>query len=280
MVIPLYDRNPVRRTPYVTYLLIAINLAVFLIGPAASGLLTHTGTAAPLCAQQQYFLHWGAVPRELLSNHALTAGALPVATITNATGAITTCVLAATPGKIPFLSVLTGMFVHVGWLHVLGNMLFLYVFGNNVEDRLGRVHFALFYLAGGYLATYAYALADPGSSTCLVGASGAIAAVLGAYLVMYPRAKVTSVSPLLMFLPLRIPAWLILAFWFAIQVPAVLRVLHQPVDGTVGYAAHLAGFTAGTVYALALVIRARLGRRAADYARAQCAESYEPTMPA
>lgn len=264
MVIPIYDRNPVRRTPYVTYAIIAINLVVFLVGPA-SGLLGGQDTVAQLCAQQSYFLHYGAIPRELLSNHALTSALLPRVTIADRTGALTTCNLVPTPGKIPVWSVLTAMFIHVGWLHVLGNMLFLYVFGNNVEDRLGRVRFAVFYLVSGYLATYAYALADPGSTTDLVGASGAIAAVLGAYLILFPRARVTALSPLLLFLPLRIPAWLILGIWVVLQMPVVLHLLHQPADGTVGYTAHMAGFSAGVLYALAF--RARSAKPTAESAR-------------
>jgi len=250
VVIPILDRNPVRRTPYVTYAMIAINFAVFLAGPT-SGLLLHSGDpVAAACAQQQFLMHYGAIPQEMLSGHGLGAAAMPHISVTAPDGTSAACTLAPEVGKIPVLSVLTAMFVHAGWLHLLGNMLFLYVFGNNVEDRLGRLHFALFYLAGGYLATYGYAVLNPDSNTSLVGASGAIAAVCGAYLVLFPRAKVTGLSPFLFFLPLRFPAWLLLGAWFALQMPPVLRLIGQSTDTGVGYSAHLVGFCVGAGYLL------------------------------
>lgn len=255
MVIPILDHNPVRRAPQVTYALIAINVAVFLLGPT-NALLPHGGDpVAAACAQQQFLLHYGAIPRELLSGHALGASAMPHVAVSAPDGTSDLCALPAQADKIPALSVLTAMFVHAGWLHLLGNMLFLYVFGNNVEDRLGRLHFAAFYLAAGYLATYGYAIFDPHSNTALVGASGAIAAVCGAYLVLFPRAKVTALSPLLFFLPLRFPAWLLLGAWFALQMPPVLRVIGQSADTSVGYSAHLVGFTVGAGYLLARAVR-------------------------
>jgi membrane associated rhomboid family serine protease len=119
--------------------------------------------------------------------------------------------------KIPALSVLSAMFLHGGWLHLLGNMLFLWIFGNNVEDRFGRIRYLLFYLLCGYVAAYGFALADPDSTTPLIGASGAIAGVLGAYIVLFPRARVWSLVPVLFFIPLRLPAWLVLGLWFVLQ---------------------------------------------------------------
>jgi membrane associated rhomboid family serine protease len=269
VVIPILDHNPVRRTPYVTYALIVINFAVFLFGPT-NGLL-HGGSdpVAAACAQQRFLLHYGAIPQELLSGHPLAGAAMPRVSVSASDGTLTSCTLSPNVGKVPALSVLTAMFVHAGWLHLLGNMLFLYVFGNNVEDRLGRVHFALFYLAGGYLATYGYAVVNADSNVALVGASGAIASVCGAYLVLFPRVKVTALSPFLFFLPLRFPAWMLLGAWFALQMPAVLRLVGQPTNTGVGYAAHLVGFSAGVGYLLLIAaLRRRAGASRTDPARA------------
>jgi membrane associated rhomboid family serine protease len=253
VVIPIHDKNPVRRTAYVTYALIAVNTVVFLTGPAAG---LGGSTAAQACAQQRYFVEHGAIPREMLSGHQLTAAQEPHLPVT--VGAHTfACVFGAMPHKSVALSVLTAMFIHVGWLHLLGNMLFLYVFGNNVEDRFGRLHFLLFYLASGYVATYAFALMNPSANTPLVGASGAIAGSLGAYLFLYPRAKVTSLVPFLFFLPLRFPAWLVLGSWFVLQLPTIQHLLGVPTDSTVAYAAHVGGFALGFLYAMFVVGRHR-----------------------
>jgi membrane associated rhomboid family serine protease len=254
VVIPIHDKNPVRRTAYVTYALIAVNFVVFLIGPAAS--LTGGSTPQQACVQQRYFLEHGAVPYELIHNHQLTATQEPRIQVDTNVGPVV-CVFNQLPHKDPLLSVLTGMFIHAGWLHLLGNMLFLYVFGNNVEDRLGRFHFLLFYLVGGYIATYAFALFNPAAVTPLVGASGAIAAVLGAYLYLYPRAKVTSLVPFLLFLPLRFPAWLVLGSWFVLQLPSIQHLLGVPTDTTVAYMAHVSGFIAGFLYVMLVAGRRR-----------------------
>jgi membrane associated rhomboid family serine protease len=152
---------------------------------------------------------------------------------------------------VPLLSVLSAMFLHGGLLHLLGNMLFLFVFGNNVEDRLGRVRYLFFYLACGYAATYGFALANPTSQETLVGASGAIAGVLGAYLVLFPRARVTSLIPFLFFIPIWLPAWVVLGSWF------VLQWLYFQGAGTaqgagVAYLAHVVGFVVGVVLVILL----------------------------
>lgn len=256
MVIPIHDRNPVRRTPYITYALIALNFVVFLVGPSASVV----GTPSPkqACVEQRYFVEHGAIPAELINNRQLTAAQEPRIAVDTSSGPAV-CVFGPLPHKVPFLSVLTAMFIHAGWLHLLGNMLFLYVFGNNVEDRLGRLHFLLFYLIGGYIATYAFALLNPSEVMPLVGASGAIATALGAYLYLYPRAKVTSLVPFLFFIPLRFPAWLVLGSWFVLQLPSVQQLIGVPTDTTVAYVAHVAGFVAGFLYALLVFGRRRSG---------------------
>jgi membrane associated rhomboid family serine protease len=232
MVIPVYDKNPVHRTPVVTYALIGLCVLVFLIGPS-SGLNPLYGTGhEQVCAQADYFARWGVIPAELWH------GRIPPGEVPMPTG----CPALRSFATSPFLSVLTALFVHGSWLHLLGNMLFLHVFGDNVENRMGRFRFLLFYVAAGYLATYGYALAHASSTQTLVGASGAISGVLGAYLYLYPRARVTSVFPFLFFLPLRFPAWMVLIFWFVLQWLA--GEVHQTGPG-VAYLAHITGFVFG-----------------------------------
>src|SRR5260370_5917196 len=115
------------------------------------------------------------------------------------------------------LTVHTAMFVHAGWLNLLGIMLFLLIFGNNIEDRFGKVPYLVFYLACGFIAAYGFAFVYPGSAAPLVGASGAIAGVLGAYLALYPRARVWSLVPFLFFIPLCIPACIVRVLSFALR---------------------------------------------------------------
>ncbi|WP_127357732.1 rhomboid family intramembrane serine protease [Actinacidiphila soli] len=232
MVIPVYDKNPVHRTPVVTHALIGLCALIFLSGPA-SGLnpVYGTGHQHLLCEQARYFAHWGVIPDELWH------GRLPPTGLDLPAGCTTPHFR-----KTPFLSVLTALFVHGSWVHLLGNMLFLYVFGDNVENRMGRLRFLLFYIAAGYLATYGFALAHIHSTQTLVGASGAISGVLGAYLFLYPKARVTSLFPFLFFLPLRFPAWMVLCFWFVLQWLASQTT--RPGPG-VAYLAHVVGFVFG-----------------------------------
>jgi len=268
MVIPVHDENPVHRRPVVTWLFLLVNVVIFLTGPVVAGAL---GAAGPdqLCGQDAYYRHWGAIPEELLSSEQL-----PVTTTgegREVPGGVACASERPDYTKVPEVSVLTAMFLHGGWLHLLGNMLFLWVFGNNIEDRLGRLRFAAFYIGCGYVATYAYAVLNVGSQETLVGASGAIAGVLGAYLVRFPRAKVTSLVPFLLFLPVRLPAWLVLGMWFVIQwLYAQGTGLAASAD--VAYVAHVAGFAAG--FALALL---GLGRRPPP--PAQPGSPYDPYVP-
>ncbi|MFF2849503.1 rhomboid family intramembrane serine protease [Streptomyces sp. NPDC058001] len=201
----------------VTYTLIAVCCLVFFVGPA-SGLNPEYGTGDQiLMAQRAYFARWGVIPADLFSGN-------PAALLTPA----------------------TALFVHGSWLHLLGNVLFLYVFGIMAEERMGRVHYALFYLSCGYLALFGYALAHADSAETLVGASGAISAVLGAFLLLFPKARVTSLFPFLFFLPLRFPAWVVLPFWATLQWLAA-RQAHQ--GPGVAYLAHVVGFSLGFLYA-------------------------------
>ncbi|MER6674185.1 rhomboid family intramembrane serine protease [Streptomyces sp. NPDC000983] len=201
----------------VTYGLIALCTLIFLIGPA-SGLNPAYGTGEELhAAQRAYFRRWGVVPAELFEGSARAA-----------------------------LTPATALFVHGSWVHLLGNMLFLYVFGVLTEERMGRVQYTLFYLGCGYLALLGYAAANADSEQSLVGASGAISAVLGAFLVLLPGARVTSLLPFLFFLPLRFPAWVVLPFWAALQWLAAGRASSGP---GVAYLAHLIGFGLGCCFA-------------------------------
>lgn len=201
--------------------LIGVCGVVFLISPLSGfGGAARGGEDALLAAQAAYFERWGVIPAELWegSAHALLT---------------------------PF----TALFVHGSWLHLLGNLLFLYVFGAMTEERMGRVRFALFYVGCGYVALVCYAAAHAGSEQTLVGASGAISAVLGAFLYLFPRARVTSLFPFLFFLPLRFPAWIVLVFWFALQWAAAQSAGSGP---GVAYLAHVAGFAVGFLYAWGL----------------------------
>ncbi|EST34758.1 hypothetical protein N566_18175 [Streptomycetaceae bacterium MP113-05] len=207
--------RPVRGHPVTTYALIGLCTVIFLLSPAAG--LGTAGDDALYREQAAYYGHWGVVPAELWSGAAR-----------------------------PLLTPLTSLFVHGGWLHLLSNLLFLYVFGETVERRLGGLRFALCYLVAGCTAMLCYAAAHAGSDETLVGASGAISGVLGAFLYLCPGARVTSVFPFLWFLPLRFPAWLVLVFWLALQWVAA----RHDTDGPgVAYLAHVVGFMLGFLYA-------------------------------
>lgn len=206
--------------PVVTSALIGLCALVFLIGPA-SGFTEIHGTGTPLQeAQRAYFRQWGVMPDQLWNG-----------------------------GWRAWTTPITAMFLHGTWFHLAGNLLFLLVFGRMVEQRVGRAHFLAFYLASGYLAMLSYAAAHPDSSETLVGASGAISAVLGAFLYLFPRARVTSVYPFLFFLPLRLPAWLVLLFWVTLQSLALRADAQGP---GIAHLAHVTGFALGFLYAWAV----------------------------
>ncbi|HJY67096.1 MAG TPA: rhomboid family intramembrane serine protease, partial [Streptosporangiaceae bacterium] len=245
MVLPVHDINPVRRTPWVTYGLVAANVIVLLLTPGSRSTFTGTTTTAQLCSQQAFFDHYAAIPHELTTDQPLTQ----VATGQPGPNPDTCYVSKPTYHKSPFLSVLFSMFIHEGWLHLLGNMLFLVVFGNNIEDKFGKVSYLLFYLFCGYVAAYGFAFANQSSVEPLVGASGAIAGVLGAYLVLYPRAKVWSLVPFLFFIPLRLPAWLVLGGWFVLQWAYSVGYAASGA-GSVAYLAHVFGFLTGVIVGL------------------------------
>jgi membrane associated rhomboid family serine protease len=227
-VIPLRDANPTRRTPVVTISLIA---ACFIAFAYELFVLWQGGEQA----LNAFFEQWGTIPAELTA--AINAGDWL---------------------SQPVLDVFTSMFLHAGWLHLLGNMLYLWIFGNNVEDRMGRVLFLLFYLAGGVAAVAGQTLIDPTSEEPMIGASGAIAAVLGAYLVLFPRARIQSLVFLGFFYQLiDVPAVIVLGFWFVLQVIDGIASLGAT-DSTlvnVAFFAHIGGFVAGALVALPFRLR-------------------------
>jgi membrane associated rhomboid family serine protease len=252
VVIPVHDSVPVRRTPWVTYLLIALNVGIFLLTPAAGSTGVEEPNLAELCRQEAFYDRYAAVPEEMMDNRQLPT----VATGQTGVGEQGPgCVVGPpTYRKIPVLSVLYSMFLHGGWLHLLGNMLFLWVFGNNVEDRLGRLRFLIFYLVCGYAAAYAFAAVNPDLAEPLIGASGAVSGVLGAYLVFFPGARVWSLVPLLLFIPLRLPAWLVLGLWFALQWAYSAGYAVEGA-GSVAYLAHVVGFVVGFLFAVPFLRR-------------------------
>jgi membrane associated rhomboid family serine protease len=206
-MIPLHDDNPTTLAPIFTVALIGACVAVFLWQLS----LGARGFAAVV-------VHLGVVPAALLGTaHAV----IP-----------------------PAFTILTSMFLHGGWLHLIGNMLYLWIFGNNVEDAMGHGRFLAFYLLCGTVAALAQALPQPASLIPMIGASGAISGVLGAYLLLYPRARVLVLLPLGFFTQLvRLPAVIVLGFWFALQALSV--ALAPPGQGGVAWGAHVGGFVTG-----------------------------------
>lgn len=227
-MIPIRDENPTRSFPIATVLLIAVNLAIFL----------YESTLDP-AALHEFVSRFALVPARLL------AAPLSGAALTG---------------------LFTSMFLHAGWLHVLGNMLYLWIFGNNVEDRLGTPRFVAFYVVSGIAAALTQVFAAGPADVPVVGASGAVAGVLGAYLVLYPGASVITVIPVFFFLEVaRLPAFLVIGFWFLLQLGNGVATLGADVaaQGGVAWFAHIGGFIVGA--AIALVVRASARRRSSYY---------------
>lgn len=206
-MIPLRDANPSRHTPVVTIALIVINVLVYLYQWTLSG------------SDQlfSFFDTWAIIPAQL----------------TNSFGT-------------EFFTVFTAMFMHGSWLHLGGNMLYLWIFGDNIEDQLGATRYILYYVVGGLAATAAQVIVDPNSPIPNVGASGAIAAVLGGYLVLYPQARVTT---LVFRFVTQVPAYVVLGFWFVLQLFQGLGSLGTLASqsGGVAFFAHIGGFVAGMI---------------------------------
>jgi membrane associated rhomboid family serine protease len=245
-VIPIRDENPTLRAPLVTILLLGMLGMAWLFIQGAG--LNQETLAASVC-------ELGLVPGEL-TGRAPIGMAVPIARGL-------ACVVDADP--INWLTPLTSMFLHGGWGHLLGNGLFLWVFGNNVEDSMGRARFAVFYFLCGLAAAALQIVVQPASPVPMVGASGAIAGVLGAYLVLYPRVRVDVLLPLPFFWTIvSVPAYLMLLWWIAIQVLSALpqlSTLDQEVSSGVAVFAHIGGFAAGVVLVKLFAKSSRVDRR-------------------
>ena len=163
-----------------------------------------------------------------------------------ATFALTPAYLTHAPSPDTYRTILTSMFLHGGWMHIIGNMWFLWIFGNNVEDSVGHFKFVVFYLLCGVAAGAAQVAISPDSTVPMIGASGAISGVLGAYLLLLPRARVLVLFPIWIFWRLfYVPAVLFIVLWFGVQLLSGLAVLHMDVNGGVAFWAHVGGFIAG-----------------------------------
>jgi membrane associated rhomboid family serine protease len=240
MVIPLHDDNPTERFPFVTVAIIALNVFVYLLIQPHSGVDTRLGTSRDTA----FTLQHAAIPCELNQGEPATVRELNTG---SCTAAARTDSREVFPDKNVWVAVFASMFLHGSILHLAGNMLFLWIFGNNVEDHFGHIGFTVFYFVVGVAAMAAHYLADPGSTQPVIGASGAIAGVMGAYLVFWPRARVLTVIALLFFLPVYLPAAVLLAIWFGSQFVTSFN----PNSG-VAWLAHVGGFVAGAGIALAL----------------------------
>ena len=235
---PIRDINPTRKKPVVNWIIIAVNVAVFVLVQPWS----FKSSMSPSDADEQAeFLYAHAmVPCEVTHLEPLST-ALVADCDGEPIGPETTNPFF--PGKHVLFAVLSSMFFHANILHIAGNMFFLWMFGDNVEDRLGRGAYAGFYLVGGIAAAIGHVVSDAGSIVPVVGASGAVAAVMGAYLVQSPRARLTTVVPPFIFLPFRIPAWVFLIEWLVLQ-------FFTSASSGVAWVAHIAGFAAGALLAL------------------------------
>ena len=224
---PLQDDVPTQGAPVVTIALIVANVVVFLFELSVQG-----SNGAALNA---FLAHWGVVPAQLLAN---------------------------APRRDEWLTPFTSMFLHAGFLHLGGNMLYLWIFGNNIEDLLGRVRYLGFYVACGLVAVASHVASTPHSSLPVIGASGAVSGVLGAYALVYPRARVRTLVTLgIMLRTFLVPAWVFLVFWFALQVFS--GAMQGRGDGDVAWWAHVGGFVAGAALVKLLQVHPPVRERTA-----------------
>jgi membrane associated rhomboid family serine protease len=231
MILPISDENPTLRFPLMTVLLLVVIGAVWVLVQNAG--LNPQALAASVC-------NLGLVPGEL-TGRAPLGQAVPL-------GPNLACVVDNDP--INYLTPLTSMFLHGSWMHLLGNCLFFWIFGNNVEDSMGRLRFLVFYLLCGVAAAAAQVLMSPASPVPMVGASGAISGVLGAYLVLYPRVRVKVLIFVLFIFIIHVPAYLVLIWWIGLQILSALPSLNSmrpDVSGGVAVWAHIGGFFAGVL---------------------------------
>jgi membrane associated rhomboid family serine protease len=226
-MIPYHDENETTRTPFVTFTLIALNVLMWLFVQGA-------GATFPLA---ESVCNLGLIPGEL------TGLVRPGTQFPLGDGLA--CVI--DPGMQP-LNVFTSMFLHGSWMHLIGNMWFLWLFGNNIEDSMTRPRFLAFYLLCGIAAAMAQVVVEPDSGIPMVGASGAISGVMGAYLILYPRVRVFTFVPLgFMFTNIALPAWVMLIYWMVLQLAGGVTGIFSEASGGVAFWAHIGGFAAGVV---------------------------------
>lgn len=236
MLIPIGDENKHRGVlPFVVYAVVAVNVFVFIL---------------QLVGGDEFTAAYAAIPYEITTGRDLTAP-VPVSGVG---------VIPQAPGPTPiFLTVLTSIFMHGGFLHIIGNMLYLWIFGDNIEGNFGHVRFLIFYMICGLAASFAQISMDPTSVIPMVGASGAIAGVLGAYLVMYPHNRVRAILPLgFIWTTVQLPAIIVLGFWIVIQIVSQYTAFANTSmgrGGGVAYMAHIGGFVTGLL--LSFVFRRR-----------------------
>ena len=213
---PLQDDNPTEIFPVVTLLIIGA------------------------CAWAWWSLQGAGFSEASLTQSVCSLGAIPAEVTGSAAGGERPCPL----GGLTWQTLFSSMFLHGSWMHLIGNMWFLWIFGNNVEDSMGHLRFLLFYLLSGLAAALAQVFVDPSSAIPMVGASGAISAIMGAYLVLFPRASVYTLFIIVVFVRvIPLPAWVMLGYWIVIQVFSSMAV--PATGGGVAYAAHIGGFLAG-----------------------------------
>lgn len=245
-MIPISDENPVLHTPVANYIILGLIFGAWVLVQGAG--FDPTNLATSVC-------NLGLVPAELTGGRPV-GFAVPM-------GQGLACVVDAEP--INALTPLTSMFLHGSWGHILGNALFLWVFGNNIEDSMGAGRFVLFYLLCGLAAVGAHMAIQPASPVPTVGASGAISGVLGAYLVLYPRVRVNMLFWFLFFIRvIPLPAWLVLVWWFGLQVITglpELSPLRNDISGGVAVWAHVGGFVAGVATVKLFESEARVAAR-------------------
>jgi membrane associated rhomboid family serine protease len=252
-VIPIKDNIPTERFPFVTAALIIANFVVYILA------IRHGGSFISGPSDQEVF-RYGAIPLTLTHPgiHCREVVA-PMVTQFGVVQQVGEQCSRGIPAQIPtWASVFTAMFMHASILHIGGNMLFLWIFGNNVEEAMGPVRFFLFYIVGGLAAMALQVAVSPGSGAPTLGASGAIAAVLGGYIVLFPRARVlTLVIIIFFFTVLELPAWVMLAVWFAEQAIFGAVGLTTPAGGGggVAYFAHVGGFLFGLLFVRLLAKR-------------------------
>jgi membrane associated rhomboid family serine protease len=262
-MIPLRDSIRLARLPLVTIALIAANVIVYLIAISSGGSIIDGPTLATV-------VHFGAIPYEFthLSSHCdLAAAGFSANVLCTGQAGVTGSALAQ---PATWETAFTAMFLHANLLHIAGNMIFLGVFGCTLEDRIGRPRFLAFYLLGGLAALALQVAAGPDSATPTLGASGAIAAVLGAYIVLFARARVLTLIALVVFFTVaELPAWLVIGLWFLFDALLGAFGVATPFGGGAGvaYYAHIGGFAFGLLAAAAFA----RGRPASGYGEARMA---------